>query len=472
MVEDYSENKPTIGVDEPPESGEQNGFTRQTADKTANMAANIPALTGHDLLAAIHQAEIDPAAPAEFSEDQEIHLEGRAIPLIPRLLSAPEIETLMQSEAYRTWYHPASEKVRDTVSEWFAITYPGPLNVDSHDPDGNAKWVEKLTPAGVRTIDRAGGTMLHTSRTNPGRVAPDDVPAFLDGRFTPDAKTGTTDCTAHVEEALSWLGIDCLIPIGGDDTLSYAARLAKEGVRVVAIPKTMDNDVFGTDYCIGFSTAVTRSVEFIQALRTPAGSHERIAVIELFGRHSGETALIAGYLAGADRTLISEVPVDIDRLAKLVRQDRIDNPSHYAVVVVSEGATIDGGTRVEGGEADAYGHLKLGGIGQVIGAALKARTGVEIINQSLGYLMRAGAPDSLDRMVAVTFGHLALEQIADGAGGVMVAGQGVTHQDGIGSILVQFAIGLVHQVVPGQGAATDQGDRLVETLFLWLYQTD
>ena len=306
----------------------------------------------------------------------------------------------------------------------FRRGWAGPLNVDSHDPDGNAKWVGKLTPADVRTIDRAGGTMLHTSRTNPGRVATDDVPAFFDGRFTADATTGTTDCTAHVVEALSWLGIDCLIPIGGDDTLSYAARLAQEGVRVVAIPKTMDNDVFGTDYCIGFSTAVTRSVEFIQALRTPAGSHERIAVIELFGRHSGETALIAGYLADADRTLISEVPVDIDRLAKLVRQDRIDNPSHYAVVVVSEGATIEGGTRVEGGEADAYGHLKLGGIGQVIGAEIKARTGVEIINQSLGYLMRSGAPDSLDRMVAVTFGHLALEQIADGAGGVMVALQG------------------------------------------------
>jgi ATP-dependent phosphofructokinase / diphosphate-dependent phosphofructokinase len=266
----------------------------------------------------------------------------------------------------------------------FRRGWAGPLNVHSGDPEGNAKWVGKLTPEGVRTSDRAGGTMLHTSRTDPGRVAADDVPVFLQGRFTADAKTGTTDCTAHVVEALSWLGIDCLIPIGGDDTLSYAARLAQEGVRVVAIPKTMDNDVFGTDYCIGFSTAVTRSVEFIQALRTPAGSHERIAVIELFGRHSGETALIAGYLAGADRTLISEVPVDIDRLARLVRQDRIDNPSHYAVVVVSEGATLDGGTRVEGGEADAYGHLKLGGIGQVIGAEVKARTGIEIINQSLG----------------------------------------------------------------------------------------
>ncbi|MDA0369704.1 MAG: ATP-dependent 6-phosphofructokinase [Proteobacteria bacterium] len=306
----------------------------------------------------------------------------------------------------------------------FRRGWAGPLNIDSFDPDGNAKWVEKLTPASVRTIDRAGGTTLHTSRTNPGRVAPDAVPHHMEGRFTPDPKTGKVDCTAHVVEALSWLGIDCLIPIGGDDTLSYAAHLATQGVRVVAIPKTMDNDVFGTDYCIGFSTAVTRSVEFIHALRTPAGSHERIAVIELFGRHSGETALIAGYLSDADRTLISEVPVDIDRLATLVRQDRIDNPSHYALIVVSEGATLQDGDRVERGEADAYGHLKLGGIGQIVGAELKARTGVEIINQSLGYLMRSGAPDSLDRMVAVTFGNLALQEIADGAHDIMLALRG------------------------------------------------
>jgi 6-phosphofructokinase len=303
----------------------------------------------------------------------------------------------------------------------FRRGWAGPLNVDSRDPEGNRRWVETLTPAWARVIDRAGGTALHTSRTNPGRVPADDVPPHLQGRFTPDAATGKVDCTPHIVEALDWLGVDVLIPIGGDDTLSYAARLAEEGVRVVAIPKTMDNDVFGTDYCIGFSTAVTRSVEFIHALRTPAGSHERIAVIELFGRNSGETALIAGYLADADRTLISEVPVDLDRLSTLIRQDRIDNPSHYAVVVVSEGATLEGGATVEGGEADAYGHLKLGGIGQVIGAGIRERTGVAIINQSLGYLMRSGAPDSLDRMVAITFANLALEQIADGEAGIMLA---------------------------------------------------
>jgi 6-phosphofructokinase 1 len=203
--------------------------------------------------------------------------------------------------------------------------------------------------------------------------------------------------------------------------LSFAVRLHEEGVRVVSIPKTMDNDVFGTDYCIGFSTAVTRSVEAIHALRTPAGSHERIAVVELFGRNSGETALVAAYLADADRALISEVPFDIEKLATMVVRDRNANPSNYAIVVVSEGATMLGGQTVEYGQEDAYGHRKLGGIGQIVGAALKELTGVDIVNQQLAYLMRAGAPDSLDRMVATSFGNLSVQQLQRGHTGVMVA---------------------------------------------------
>ena len=175
-----------------------------------------------------------------------------------------------------------------------------------------------LSRDSVRTIDRSGGTILHTSRTNPGKVKPDALPAFLTSAYKDrePAKDGTIDCTPHVMRVLDHLGIDALVPIGGDDTLSYAARLHGEGVPVMSIPKTMDNDVHGTDYCIGFSTAVSRSVEFINALRTPTGSHERIAVIELFGRNSGETALISGFLAAADRTLISEVPFDMDRLVE------------------------------------------------------------------------------------------------------------------------------------------------------------
>jgi 6-phosphofructokinase len=224
-----------------------------------------------------------------------------------------------------------------------------------------------------------------------------------------------------VLRALEHLGIDALIPIGGDDTLSFAVRLHQEGVRVIAIPKTMDNDVFGTDYCIGFSTAVTRSVEFINALRTPAGSHERVAVVELFGRNSGETALIAAYLADVDRTLISEVPFDIERLARLVVEDKRRNPSSYALVVISEGATMLGGQVVEYGQEDAYGHKKLGGIGQITGEALRSLTGHDTVQQQLAYLMRAGVPDSLDRMVAISYANLAVDQLIQGHNGRMVA---------------------------------------------------
>jgi 6-phosphofructokinase 1 len=272
----------------------------------------------------------------------------------------------------------------------------------------------------VRTIDRYGGTHLHTSRTNPQKVRPADLPAFL----APEHPLGDherVDCTAHVLSVLDHLGIDALIPIGGDDTLSFAVRLHQEGVRVVGVPKTMDNDVFGTDYCIGFSTAVTRSVEFIHSLRTPAGSHERIAVVELFGRNSGETALVSAYLSDVDRVLISEVPFDIERLAALLVKDRTQNPSNYAIVVVSEGASMLGGQVAEYGQEDAYGHRKLGGIGSIIGTAIKQITGIDIVSQQLAYLMRAGSPDSLDRMVALSYGNLAVQELARGHTGVMVA---------------------------------------------------
>jgi 6-phosphofructokinase 1 len=224
-----------------------------------------------------------------------------------------------------------------------------------------------------------------------------------------------------VLKAIEHLGIDVLVPIGGDDTLSYAVRMHREGVPAVTIPKTMDNDVFGTDYCIGFSTAVSRSVEFIHALRTPTGSHERFGVIELFGRYSGETALIAGYLADVDRTLISEVPFDVERLARLLLADRASNPSNYALVVVSEGASMAGGERVESGGADAYGHRKLGGIGQLTGEALRELTGVDVVIQQLAYLMRAGTPDALDRMVAISYANLAIQHLEQGRDGLMMA---------------------------------------------------
>lgn len=298
----------------------------------------------------------------------------------------------------------------------------GLLNYNPEDDaESQKEWIEKLTRNSVRTIDRYGGTHLHTSRTNPQRVRPKDIPAFLKDQFSFEEGQKTVDCTSHILKVLEHLGIETLIPIGGDDTLSYAARLHSEGYRVVAIPKTMDNDVYGTDYCIGFSTAVTRSVDFIHSLRTPTGSHERIAVIELFGRNSGETALISAYLADVDRALISEVPFDIEKLAKMIEEDRHRNPSNYAVVAVSEGASMIGGQVVEYGQEDAYGHKKLGGIGQILGDALKKLTNIDIVNQQLAYLMRAGAPDSLDRMVATSFGNMAVQQIEKGHVGLMMA---------------------------------------------------
>ncbi|MGD9536777.1 MAG: 6-phosphofructokinase [Alphaproteobacteria bacterium] len=300
--------------------------------------------------------------------------------------------------------------------------WAGLLNARLDAPaSAQPEWVEPLSERTVRTIDRSGGTYLHTSRTNPGKVSRADLPAFLTGSFQIADGAKTADCTPHVLRAIEHLGIDVLVPIGGDDTLSYAVRLHREGMKVVTIPKTMDNDVFGTDYCIGFSTAVSRSVEFIHALRTPTGSHERIGVIELFGRYSGETALIAGYLADVDRTLISEVPFDVERLARLLVEDRAANPSRYALVVVSEGASMTGGGRIEGGRADAYGHRKLGGIGQLTGEALKSLTGIDIVSQQLAYLMRAGAPDALDRMVAISYANLAMEHLERGQSGLMMA---------------------------------------------------
>jgi 6-phosphofructokinase 1 len=260
--------------------------------------------------------------------------------------------------------------------------------------------------------------MLHTSRTNPANVRPDEVPEFLGEGAAGDEPR---DCTGHVLRVIEHLGIDTLVPIGGDDTLSYGLRLHDENVPVIAIPKTMDNDVHGTDYCIGFSTAVTRGVQFIHNLRTSAGSHERIAVIELFGRYSGETSLITAYLAGVDRAVISEVPFDIDRLAELLLADKRENPSGYAMTTVSEGATDASGELVLSGEADAYGHRKLGGIGQLLGEALKSRTGEDIIYQQLAYLMRSGSPDSLDLMVATNYAVMAADLAIEGDTGRMVS---------------------------------------------------
>lgn len=301
---------------------------------------------------------------------------------------------------------------------WAGLLYYNP-----ESDQAQQEWIIPLSLASVRTIDRSGGTFLHTSRTNPSRVAERDLPDFLRGTLAADEQ-GQVDCTPHVLRVIAALQLDVLAPIGGDDTLSYGVRLHHEGVAVVAIPKTMDNDVPGTDYCIGFSTAVSRSVDLIHALRTPTGSHERIGVVEVFGRNSGETALVSAYLADADRALIAEVPFDVQRLAELVVRDREANPSHYAMIVISEGARLQGGEIIESGRADAYGHRKLGGVGELTAEALKRLTGVNTLYQPLGYLMRAGAPDALDRLVAMSYANLAMDLILRRQTGRMVALRG------------------------------------------------
>ena len=298
--------------------------------------------------------------------------------------------------------------------------WAGLLYVNPDDPNSITEHVVPLTKNNTRTIDRTGGTYLHTSRTNPGKVKPKELPTFLNDLVKDAPKDQPVDCTKHVMKVLEHLKIGALIAIGGDDTLSYAVRLHKEGFPVVCIPKTMDNDVYGTDYCIGFSTAVTRSVEFIHALRTPTGSHERIAVVELFGRYSGETSLISAYLAGVDRAIISEVDFDVTKLVNLIVDDRKSNPSHYAIMTISEGAKPIGGEMALSGEADAYGHKKLGGIGYNVAKEIEKRSGVGTVFQQLAYLMRSGAPDALDLMVSTSYGYLATSLLLKGETGRMV----------------------------------------------------
>jgi ATP-dependent phosphofructokinase / diphosphate-dependent phosphofructokinase len=283
------------------------------------------------------------------------------------------------------------------------------------------EWLVPLSRAATRRIDRYGGTVLHSSRLNPALLPRDRVPEHLRDACPPPDEKGRVDLTAPCLATIERLGLDALVTIGGDGTLAFARRLALEGVPLVAIPKTMDNDVYGTDYCIGFSTAVTRSVHFINDLRTVAGSHERLLVVELFGRYSGETCLLTSFLAATDRALLAEVPFDPRRVAELLAQDRDANPSRYAVIAVSEGAHAEGAPLVETGQADAVGHRKLGGVGAELSDYLHRATGVQIMYQQLGYLMRSGPPDSLDQLVGRNFATLAADLVLRGQHGQMVA---------------------------------------------------
>ncbi len=297
--------------------------------------------------------------------------------------------------------------------------------VPDKDADNSASFMT-LTEDVVNRAGRTGGTFLHTSRTRPSHLPKAVIPDHLADRYTDEVN----DVTADVLKNLEFLGIDTLIPIGGDDTLSYALRLHAEGVKVVAIPKTMDNDVPGTDYCIGFSTCVTRTIESTHRLRTTAGSHERFLVIEVFGRYAGYTALLPTMAGAADRCCIPEAPFDIERLLELLIYDRNRNPSKYAVALVSEGATMRHQEEMsfETEESDQYGHRKLGGIGDRVSALLKHLSPqlnngrrINVVNQRLGYLVRCGDPDALDSIVPMAFGNLALDLILSGSAGRLVS---------------------------------------------------
>ncbi|MBI4670107.1 MAG: ATP-dependent 6-phosphofructokinase [Chloroflexi bacterium] len=281
-----------------------------------------------------------------------------------------------------------------------------------------------LTEEIVNRAGRTGGTFLHSSRTNPSAVSKGSVPEHLRDKYTADKN----DLTEEVLKNLSFLGVDYLIPIGGDDTLSYAVRLSTMGVKTVAIPKTMDNDVPGTDYCIGFSTCVSRTIELVNRLRTSAGSHERYLVIEVFGRYAGFTAILPTMAGAANRCVIPEYQFNMETLAELLSQDRQKNPSKYSVVLVSEGATYrEGGMIFQDTATDAFGHAKLGGIGDFVSAELQSLSPrfnngktVNVINQRLGYLVRGGDPDAIDSIVPMAYGNLALDLIQSGMHGRLV----------------------------------------------------
>ncbi len=302
--------------------------------------------------------------------------------------------------------------------------WEGLININRDVELADQTHVMELTADIVRTIHRQGGTFLHSARTNPIRVRKNNVPAHLQKEYNQDVN----DLTPEVLKNLAYLGIDHLIPIGGDDTLSYGVHLYRQGFKVVAIPKTMDNDIPGTDYCLGFSTCVTRTVEMARNLRTCAGSHERILVMEAFGRYAGFSALTPAMAGASDRVVIPEHKFNIEKLTELLVRDRRNNPSNYSMLLISEGAMFEGGEMVfESEQMDGFGHKKLGGIGDLVSQQIreispKFNNGqeVQIINQRLGYLVRSGAPDATDAIVAVAYGNVAMNLINEGRFGRMV----------------------------------------------------
>ncbi|MCW3788655.1 6-phosphofructokinase [Plebeiibacterium sediminum] len=302
--------------------------------------------------------------------------------------------------------------------------WKGVISIDRSKKLEDQTFCIPLTELTVNRIGRTGGTFLHSSRTKATKVAQKDIPDHLKDKY----KDEYTDLTDEAVANLKYIGIDYLVPIGGDDTLSYAVRLHKEGIKVIGIPKTMDGDVPGTEYCIGFSTCITRTIELTHELRTCAGSHERFLVLEVFGRNAGFSALLPTIGGAADRCVIPEYSINTERLTELMVEDRRNNPSNYSVVLVSEGATFDGQEIIySDAETDAFGHKKLGGIGEQIGKELRRHSAkynngreINIINQKLGYLVRSGQPDALDSIIPTTYGNMAMDLIIKGESGHMV----------------------------------------------------
>ena len=327
----------------------------------------------------------------------------------------PGLNSVIKSVTYR-----ATELGMEVIGirrGWEGLTHMQP----GSEPD--ADYVRPLNRTNTRTIDRTGGTMLHTSRTNPARMKRESLPQWLSteeaDRFR-RTDEDRYDLTQVVLDHLDGLGIDALVPIGGDDTLSFARLLVDQGVPLVAIPKTMDNDVPGTEYCIGFSSAITRAKELIDRQRTTLGSHERIGVFRIFGRDAGFTALFAAYVTSA-RCVIPEAQYDLDALAAVLAEDHRLSPSHYAIVVTAEGAIWNGARLEEQGEADPFGHRRKADVGEALAAELTRRTGIESLNIELTYDLRSGQPDALDQIVSTTFANVAMDLVADGQFGQMVA---------------------------------------------------
>ena len=322
----------------------------------------------------------------------------------------PGLNAVIKSVVYRSAEHGI--EVTGIRRGWEGLT-----SVDLDDTESRARYIIPLNRENTRTIERTGGTILHTSRTNPSKMK--QVPAFLSGQGFPE-KDGRWDMSSQVLKNLERLQIDALIAIGGDDTLSFAAHVNRLGGKVIAVPKTMDNDVQGTEYAIGFSSAVTRARELINRQRTTLGSHERIGVFRIFGRDAGFSALYTAYVSSS-RCVIPEVPYDLEQLAAVLAEDHRSNPSHYALVISSEGAIWQGAALAEEGEVDSFGHRHKANVGEALAVELRARTGIETVSSELTYDLRSGEPDSLDSMVAITFANVAMDLLADGITGRMVA---------------------------------------------------